>query len=763
MRKTDFAGGLAYSFVRKNRAASVSVMSAALIASLFLSMLCSFFYNMWVYDVESVVLEEGDWQARIIGTVSEEALNLIRSFGNIERAVVNEESAEQKIPSIDLYFHKMRTIYQDVTLMSEKLGLEDERITYNYQLLSLYFIRIPGDDKPRMILPLYAAIMIIAGFSLILVIHNSFAVSMNAKIHQLGILSSVGATPRQIRFSLIQEAAVLCTIPVLGGSLVGIGMGYGLIMMMDALAVQTVGRHDLTFRYHPLIFVLTVFVSMLTVLISAWIPARKLAKMTPLEAIRGAEEMELRKKKHSPVLARLFGIEGELAGNALKAQKKALRTSTISLTFAFLGFAIMLCFFKLSAISTGYTYFARYQNVWDVMALVKDVRIEDMESIEDLQKAVREEGALSCVIYQKAAATAQIPASQISGEVNGLGGIERLAGGVGSDNEAGQKTQEKGYLVQAPIIILDDEGFLEYCEQIGMVPRLDGAVILNRIWDSVNSNFRYPEYIPYVKEGYGSTVLQDKELQGDESDIAIPILGYTDEGPILREEYDDYALVHVMPLSLWKSISGGVGQSISIGQDVKIRILMDRKDNAAMLDEGGEWLSQLNRIGEITTQILGKKYDVETENRVQEKLDNDRMIWGYQLIIGIFCSLLALIGIANIFSYTMGFMRVRRRECARYLSVGMTPDGLKKMFRIEMLVIAGRPILITLPVTVVIISPMIKASYLNPAEFWSQAPYVPIAIYMAAIFGFVAIAYGIGGRKILRDNLVEALRNEAVM
>lgn len=60
-----------------------------------------------------------------------------------------------------------------------------------------------------------------------------------------------------------------------------------------------------------------------------------MSKCTPLQAIKGIDEGQLRKKKHSRILALLFGIEGELAGNALKAQKKALRTSTLSLTLSF--------------------------------------------------------------------------------------------------------------------------------------------------------------------------------------------------------------------------------------------------------------------------------------------------------------------------------------------------------------------------------------------------------------------------------------------
>ena len=50
-------------FIRNNRASSISIMVAAFISSLFLSFLCSMFYNVWVYEVEKIVLEEGDGQA----------------------------------------------------------------------------------------------------------------------------------------------------------------------------------------------------------------------------------------------------------------------------------------------------------------------------------------------------------------------------------------------------------------------------------------------------------------------------------------------------------------------------------------------------------------------------------------------------------------------------------------------------------------------------------------------------------------------------
>lgn len=179
-----------------------------------------------------------------------------------------------------------------------------------------------------------------------------------------------------------------------------------------------------------------------------------------------------------------------------------------------------------------------------------------------------------------------------------------------------------------------------------------------------------------------------------------------------------------------------------------------------ILSEKERTLTELSMIETELTNVLGHDISFEVENRVQEKIDNDAMLNGYKLIIGALCVLLAFIGIANVFSNTLGFIRQRKREFARYMSIGMTPEGMRKMFWIEALVIAGRPVLITLPITVVFVWLMITASYLNPMEFLAVAPIVPILLFIAALFGFVALAYYLGGKKILKCDLVEALRTD---
>ena len=109
-------------------------------------------------------------------------------------------------------------------------------------------------------------------FELSIVIHNSFVVSMNARIHQFGIFSSIGAMPKQIHSCLLQEAATLCILPILIGNLLGILISMGIIHMVNGL-LGGCGRHEAVFGYHPLVLVAALLLTVATIWISAWMPA----------------------------------------------------------------------------------------------------------------------------------------------------------------------------------------------------------------------------------------------------------------------------------------------------------------------------------------------------------------------------------------------------------------------------------------------------------------------------------------------------------
>ena len=455
--------------------------------------------------------------------------------------------------------------------------------------------------------------------------------------------------------------------------------------------------------------------------------------MTPLEAIRNTGDLCLKKTKHFRLLSRIFGIEGELAGNALRAQKKSLRISSLSLLLSFLGFSIMICFTALTDISTRYTYFERYQDAWDIMITLKDTELSDFGFTDELQDI---SGIQDATVYQKAKAMTFLPEGLQSDELSSLGGIEAVAKTPKTDGR---------FPVSAPLVVLDDISFLDFCSQIGITPGLDGAIVLNQIWDSRNSNFRYKEYVPFVREDDQITSLYKNDKAVD-----IPVLSYTQTVPVLREEYDNYALVHFIPLTMWNKTLGEVFET---EPDCYIRILSDGTEN----------LTDLDGLEQEIVRLVSGQYEIESENRIRERLSNDSLKQGMVMILGAFCVLLAMIGIADVFSNTLGFLRQRKREFARYLSIGLTPKEMRKIFCIEAFVIAGKPLLITFPLTVLFVQFAVTASYLDPMVFWSEAPILPILIFAAAIVLFVALAYYIGGKRLLQCDLNETLRNDTLI
>ena len=734
----DYSSG----YIKNNRSSGMSVMIATFISALLLSLLLGLFYNAWKYEIESIEQEEGGWQSRIVGEFTQEDIESIKNFAHVKDVVVNEKGAQIPGTVIDIYFDSMGSVLDNTLRIAETLGVSAEKVIYNHELLAMYMIRDPQDTAPRLLFPMFILIAGVASFSLIIVIHNSFAVSMNARIHQFGIFSSIGATPKQIRSCLLQEAAALCILPILIGNLFGILMSMGLMHMAnDLLGSDVAGRHEAVFGYHPLVLAATLLLTVVTIWISAWMPARKLSRLTPLEAIKNTGELQLKRKKKSPLLTCLFGLEGELAGGALKAQKRALRTASLSLIFSFLAFTIMQSFFALSGISTRETYFERYQGVWDIMVTVKDT---DVDSFSEAQKLQEISGIRSAIVYQKAMAKRIIAEDEISEDMKSFGGFA-----VAGDNYA-RKT-EGGWLVNVPIVILDDTSFLAYCEQVGITPRLDGAVIWNQIRDVTNPDFRHPQYMPYVKGENAVSIL--RQYGREEMTAEIPVLSYTEKVPVLREEYatlDYYELVHFIPVSLWKEIKEQIG-----GSEEDTYICMLGRENVTL-----EELDALQ--GQVESLIAGN-YKVESENRIQEVEANDKQIQGMMTIFGGFCVLLAIIGIGNVFSNTLGFVRQRKREFARYMSIGMTQGEIKKMFCVEALTIAGRPILITLPLAVVAVGYMLKTSYVEVGTFLAEAPIIPIMIFMLAIWGTVAFAYYLGWRNIRKINLAEVLRDDTMM
>lgn len=142
---------------------------------------------------------------------------------------------------------------------------------------------------------LYFFIALIVFISIIL-IYNVFALSYDERVKYLGMLSSVGATGKQKRSSVYYEALVMLIPAVPAGFIAGLGVVKGASAIAGPMAKQLLMMNPIvssdfapTLKINLTAVVAVVLLSIVTVFVSALIPARRISKVGSIESIRGTK------------------------------------------------------------------------------------------------------------------------------------------------------------------------------------------------------------------------------------------------------------------------------------------------------------------------------------------------------------------------------------------------------------------------------------------------------------------------------------------
>ena len=137
-----------------------------------------------------------------------------------------------------------------------------------------------GTDAFALMLVVFAAVAL---FVSALVIANTFSILFAQRLRDFALLRCVGATRRQVLGSVRREAAAVGVLAALAGTLVGVGLGYGLIAAIDALAPST----PMAAPALPVIWLLGGFaVGLLVTMVASWLPTRQVVRVSPLAALR---------------------------------------------------------------------------------------------------------------------------------------------------------------------------------------------------------------------------------------------------------------------------------------------------------------------------------------------------------------------------------------------------------------------------------------------------------------------------------------------
>lgn len=216
----------------------------------------------------------------------------------------------------------------------------------NQSMLDLYGMT-QFVDRNEMILLLVLILVAIVMAVTVSLIGNAFSISVSERTQQFGLLSSVGTTRKQIRQSVRFEAFTVGMI----GIPIGLLLGYGGIAILfrqfgsqlDGLFLfSESGLVTIETKFSWIAAVAAVLICGITIRFSAWIPARRATRVTPLEAIRENREYQpvVRTLRVGKLTGKLFGIPGVMARKYYKVSRRKYRSTVISLTISLTLFVV---------------------------------------------------------------------------------------------------------------------------------------------------------------------------------------------------------------------------------------------------------------------------------------------------------------------------------------------------------------------------------------------------------------------------------------
>ncbi|MET0979254.1 MAG: FtsX-like permease family protein [Paeniglutamicibacter terrestris] len=141
-----------------------------------------------------------------------------------------------------------------------------------------------GSDQLTIVLLVFALIaLVVTG----LVVMNTFAVLIAQRTRELALMRTLGAVRSQIRSSVLVEALVIGVL----ASAAGVLLAVGIMATLIAILANTVAEMSfVTLAVSPMAIGLPILAGTIITLVAAWVPARKAMSVSPLAALRPAED-----------------------------------------------------------------------------------------------------------------------------------------------------------------------------------------------------------------------------------------------------------------------------------------------------------------------------------------------------------------------------------------------------------------------------------------------------------------------------------------
>ena len=686
--------------------------------------------NSELVDGEDLT-NEGTYTYKIVGIVDRSNFESYSASGyTVFTLDVNSDKG-----NVNLYvmFNKNKKIIKQSEELAKELNYNGD-INYNSTLLALY-----GESTYGNVMTTIVSMMIImlslVSIGCIIVIYNSFAISVMERKKEFGLLSSIGATKRQLSHTVFFEAVVVGVIGIILGIL-GAYIGIGCVILIINNLISDMLEYKLHLVTNPLFIIIPVIFMIIVIGVSAFIPSRRASRVSPIEAIRQNDDIKINKKKirTSKLALKLFGIEGEIALKNIKRNKKKYRVTIVSLFISIVLFISFSSYMNYT-LNTASSVMGEVPYDYQISYFGDDPN-NDKEALDKINEIVKSSDVKEYVSYS---------VSNLSIIGNYTYSDEYLDFYKSAYGDDGIKALNNLKYQYISIYILDDNSYNKYKKLIGLDK--DSVILLNKFKGvSYGNNKRVNYNIPVINNGN----INIKICNFDDNDEDVDTTKYcnknidnifvTNKSFDLIEEFsymDDFKLI--VNKKLYDSISD------SSTHYTQFNIISDNTNNIDKL-----------------TKDLDKYSNVNYTNIKEAMKQANNLILVVKILMYGFISLVTLIGVTSVFNTISTSMALRKREFAVLRSIGLTNRGFNKILFFESLFFGMKSLIFAIPVSIGI-TVLIHYTLADMVSISTIIiPWKYIIISIVSVFVIVLLTMMYSTSKIKKHNIIEQIREENI-
>ena len=613
---------------------------------------------------------------------------------------------------------------------NNKQGIHYENLSFNEHLLRLQGASAYShiNNSIYMIIIIVTALVVICTIA---TVYNAFSISISERKKQFGILNSIGATKSQIIKLVFIEAFIVSVIAIPIGIVCGT-ISIDLVFRFIQRFFENSFIADMNLRvvYNPYIIIGSILIVLITIGISAILPAITAAKISPLEAIKNSSNLKIGKVKDSKIVRFIFKTEGVLAYKNLRRNKKKFRITLFSLIISvviFISFSgFMKLFIKANQVQSSQMNYDLY--------LYKNGFAEDDKIINELKK---------------------------------VKGIENFS--INNEYSIGTNVGENNI----------NKGYKELIEKYFTKENKNDEVVYN----FSNSLFFFPgdEAISKLKLKTGKF---DKETAIKENGIILRNKSYYEE----LGKKGDVSLTNYKVGDIIDAYEIGYDEKNDkeIIETVKLKVLATTEDllpgqlsssymglDFITYDEVGQKLGFNINKGRMyistnkeentrkAIKEIAEKYGYTVNDEIEYARKNEQSMMAMKVFVYGFVSVISLVSITNIVNTISTNINLRKREFAIIKSIGVTPSGFNKMIYLESLLYGALSLIYGIPIGMGITILMNKTLG-DVINLGMVIPWNAIIISFVGIFIITFIASYIPMKKINKENIIDSIRQESI-